>query len=178
MLGLGLGVLCGGRLRGLQDVELRFEWPVLALFAVQGVARGRIAGIAATPVGLTVWVLSCAALILLLAPDWRRVGIWVVLVGMALNIFVVVLNGGMPVALPGPVPSLAAATSLTSSLGFYQIAGPGTALAALGDVLELSLPRYRVLLSPGDVMMALGVAALVVDAMVNFADPTVTSPSS
>lgn len=164
-LGLALGAASGGSVGRLEAVRLRFEVPVLLLFVVQGVARGRITGTSATSFGLLVWVASCVGLLILLVPDWRRAGVWAVAVGMGLNLFVVLINGGMPVALPNHVVVGSAAASVAQSMGFYQLAGPGTVLAAAGDVVALSFGSYRLLLSPGDILLAVGVAVLIVDAM-------------
>jgi hypothetical protein len=165
VLGLSLGIACGGSARGLETLSLRFEWPVLLLFVVQGIARGRIGGANASAFGLGVWAASCIILIVLLVPDWRRVGIWVLGVGLALNLLVVLANGGMPVLLNDPMELSKAGAQIARSMGFYQLAGPGTALALLGDVLPLDLGAYRVLLSPGDVLLLVGVAALICSSM-------------
>ena len=132
---------------------------------MQGIARGRIGGTSASLVGLVVWVVSCIILIVLLIPDWRRVGIWVVGVGLALNLLVVLANGGMPVLVTDPIALSKAGAPIARSMGFYQLAGPGTALAPLGDVVPLGLGAYRVLLSPGDVLLVVGVATLIVGSM-------------
>lgn len=167
VLGLALGAASGGSIRALDTASLRFEWPVLLLFVIQAVARGRIAGAAASRLGVSIWVCSCIALLLLSAADWRQLGIWVVGVGIALNILVVLLNGGMPVAFTSQASAGAAAVSVAPVGGFYQLAGPGTVVGVLGDVLPLSVGGYRILVSPGDVLMALGVALFIVAAMGN-----------
>ncbi len=86
-------------------------------------------------------------------------------VGLALNLLVVLSNGGMPVLLTDPIALSNAGAQISRSLGFYQLAGPGTVLASLGDVVPLGLGAYRVLLSPGDVLLVVGVAALIVSSM-------------
>jgi len=166
---LSLGLASGGEMRGLETISLRFELPVLGLFVVQGIARGRIAGTNASSLGFAVWVLSCVVLLVLLAPDWRRAGIWVVAIGLALNLLVVLFNGGMPVYVTTP-GSIGAAASISRSMGFYQLAGPGTALALLGDVIHLGVGGFRAMLSPGDVLLAVGVVAVIISAMIGNAD--------
>ena len=140
-IGLALGWLGGGGLRGLESVKLRFEWPVLILFLVQAVARGRIASVSASRLGLILWAFSCVALVLLVAPDWRRPGIWLVAVGLELNLLVVLLNGGMPLFLPADASLGGAAASVARSLGFYQIAGPGTLAGMLETPFSWLLPE-------------------------------------
>jgi hypothetical protein len=170
IIAIACGMACGGSIRGLQEINLRFEVPVLVLFVAQGVARGRLAGTSASAFGLVVWVTSCLLLLVLVAPDWRRPGVWVVGTGLAANLLVVMLNGGMPITVPGWVSMDQAATSIARSVGFYALAGPGTLLAGLGDVVLLAIGSYRILASPGDVLLALGVSALIVDAMLTHPD--------
>lgn len=165
--GIVLGWLSGGALRGLETVQLRFEWLVLLLFVVQAVARGRIAGLSASRLGLGVWVFSCVALVVTLVPDWRRPGIWLIAIGLSLNLFVVLLNGGMPVSLPSGSSVGESAVSVSRSLGFYQLAGPGTVAGMLGDTVQLVVAASRALLSPGDVLLSLGVVTVIVDAMLS-----------
>jgi len=167
-IGLLLGSACGGSVRGLEAVGLRHELPVLILFVVQGVARGRIAGTTASTVGTAVWVCSCIALVVVLAPDWRRPGVWIVCVGMGLNLLVVLVNGGMPILLEGKELVSASVSTISESMGFYQIAGPGTVVAALGDVVLLAVGGYRVLVSCGDILLVVGVSLFVADAMIGF----------
>jgi hypothetical protein len=86
-------------------------------------------------------------------------------VGLVLNVLVVLLNGGMPVAVPGAVDSGSTAALIRESLGFYQIAGESTIGAELGDSMLLRLSTAKLLLSPGDVVLAVGVAVFVSAAM-------------
>lgn len=174
VLGLALGTIAGGSIRRLETSSLRFEWLVLILFIVQAVARGRIAGAGASSLGIAVWVLGCIGLLGLLAPDWRQPGIWVVCVGVALNIFVVLLNGGMPVVAEGQVMAAEVAGSVVRSMGFYQLAGPGTLMAVLGDVVPLAFGAYRILVSPGDLLLALGITVFMVEVMVHRHEPSAT----
>lgn len=177
VLGLAIGVACGGSIRGLNAVSLRFEWPVLLLFAVQALARGRVAGTRASSLGIVVWVLSCVVLLVFLAPDWLRIGVWVAGMGIALNVFVVLLNGGMPVVLASQTVANETAVSVARGAGFYQLAGPGTLMGVLGDVLSLTIGGYHILVSPGDVLLALGVAVFIVVPMVDRNEATATTAS-
>ena len=166
-VGLSLGALSGGSVLGLVEVSLRFEWLVLVLFVVQAISRGRIAGIGASAIGIAVWAFTCLALLAFLSPDVRRPGVWIVGVGIALNMLVVLVNGGMPIILPESAVSSTTVASVAQSMGFYQMAGPGTVLTALGDVIVLGWGGYRALMSCGDVLLAIGVAVFIVDAMAN-----------
>jgi len=165
ILGLALGAASGGSLRRLQHVKVRHEWLVLAFFAAQAFARGRIAGSTASAFGTTLWALTCVVLLGSLWADWRQPGVWVVCVGLALNLLVVLLNGGMPIALNLETLTGDAAVTIARTLSFYQVAGPETSMAMLGDVVPLSVGAYRVLVSPGDVLLAIGVAVFLANGM-------------
>jgi len=165
VLGLVLGWSCGGSFQVLKSVRLRFEIPLVLLFVVQAIARGRIAGTGATVFGVALWVAACIALCFCLAPNRREPGIWIAAVGLVLNVLVVLLNGGMPVAVPGAVDSGSTAALIRESLGFYQIAGRSTIGAELGDSMLLRLSTAKLLLSPGDVVLAVGVVVFVSAAM-------------
>lgn len=176
LVGIALGIACGGSLRRLEDTRLRFAWPVLIVFVVQGVARGRIAGASPSALGVVVWVLSCVALLALLLPEWRRDGVWIAGLGIALNLLVVLLNGGMPIAQEGLTARIDATPTTVLSKGFYQMAGPGTLFGAAGDVLPFFTSGYRILASPGDVLLALGVAILVVGGTMGRHGPQSAAP--
>jgi hypothetical protein len=103
-----------------------------------------------------------AALVVL----WRnRSHPWaaVILVGLCLNALVIALNGGrMPV-------SEQALAQVTHGMGpqpaaldaRHFIVGPGTRLAQLGDVVPVGAWGIRAALSPGDLVMAFGLAGFV-----------------
>ena len=164
-LGLTLGWVCGGSSQALKSVRLHCEVPVILLFVVQAIARGRVTGTGAMDFGVAVWVAACIALCFCLASSRREPGIWIAAVGLVLNVLVVLLNGGMPIAVPGGVDSGSLATAIRRSMGFYQIAGPSTIGAGLGDSMLFRFSTTKLLLSPGDVILAIGVVVFVSAAM-------------
>ena len=96
-LGIVAGLLTGGKLGNLG--RIRFRWPWLVVLAV--LVRGAVL---LTPLNRVegaqyVYVLSLAAIGAWTAVHWRRLpGVWMVTVGSALNLLVIVANGGrMPV---------------------------------------------------------------------------------
>jgi uncharacterized protein DUF5317 len=162
VIGVLVGVATGGKLGNLST--LRFRWPyfVLGVLLVKEVVLltplSRIDGMQfvyaaslAALVGWTIWHLN-------LLP-----GVWLVSVGTALNLLVVLANGGrMPVS-----QELAARGShLLVDRGFigqYVLMGPHTNLSWLADWLALPGPIGAVLpeaYSPGDFVAALGIAVV------------------
>jgi hypothetical protein len=88
-----------------------------------------------------------------------------VTIGLGLNALVIGLNGGrMPVApdtLARMARDLALPTTVAGLDARHVIAGPGTRLAVLGDTLAVGMGRFGVIASPGDLLMALGIAGFV-----------------
>ena len=153
-VGLAIGVLSGGKLGNLSN--LRFRWPlfVLAVLVIKEVVLitplSRIdgvqfvyAGSLAALVAWTVWHFD-------LLP-----GVWLVSAGAALNLVAVVANGGrMPVA-----PELAGHLVERGHIGQYVVIGPGTNIGWLADWIDVPGPLGGAY-SPGDVVVAFGIAAV------------------
>jgi len=165
--GFVLGLGSGGNARALARFELRY-WPgILALFVVQSVLRGRAFGLEASSWGLLAWSVASLVLVVLVARivaasgPKLAVGLGIIGVGTLMNLLVVLLNGGMPVASSHPGLAIA----LSSSGGFYVHEGQGTLLAWMGDVVELGLAGRVLILSPGDVLLLVGVAVVIIEAM-------------
>lgn len=166
ILGLGLGRMAKGRVGNLTGLRLRFELPVIVVFALQAVARGRVLGmIGATHLGLAVWVTSTLILAGLLAANWRLPGLAVGSFGALLNTVVVLANGAMPVAI-GTFRSTTIASKIASAAGFYKIANPATVMPWLGDAMTVPTAfGHVVLVSAGDVLLMVGVVAVMTWAM-------------
>lgn len=160
--------MSGGVLRGIEAIRLKSEWVILAAFVVQGVARGRLLGTVASSYALIVWVAVSCLLVILLAVNHERRGALVAVAGVLINLDVVLLNVGMPVLVEA---SSRALTAIAGSGGFYQLASSGTVAPWAGDALALRFMNQAEFLSPGDVLLAVGVAVMVAAAMLDF-DPT------
>ena len=164
LLGCGLGTVAGGSIRHLAQLRFRYEWIILLTFVAQGVARGRLTGVHATSAGTTVWIMSSTLLMLALLAERRRPGVLLAWTGVGLNLVAVLANNGMPVVLPAGVDPGLASASIVRTLGFYQVAGKSTLGAIWGDVLVVKLGAALLVLSPGDVLLATGVAVIIAGA--------------
>lgn len=112
-------------------------------------------------------VLAAAGYLAALLMLWQNRGrawIPVVFIGAALNAAVIVANGGrMPVPpsaferidrpIPGPL--------LAGSDPHHVLAGPDTALGWLGDGFAFRAGQFALILSLGDMVLAVGVAGFV-----------------
>jgi uncharacterized protein DUF5317 len=97
---------------------------------------------------------------------------WIPLVGLgaALNSLVIVVNKGqMPILASALIRTGYAPRGIADIR--HVVASPGTPLAVLGDSLPLHVGRFGTVVSPGDLLIALGVAGLIQKAMSPARDP-------
>lgn len=153
LLALMLLPFTGGHIRAIGRLSLRNEAAIISVFAAQAVLRGRLPGMAATEWAVSIWGMLCLILLLLLLRNLDVPGIAVVCLGIALNLGVTLLNGGMPYVLPGGSPNVDAGA-------FYRAASDSTSFVWLADVLPD--PSGGWLLSTGDLLLLVGLIAVVV----------------
>jgi len=155
--GLAIGWARGGEFSTLSRRDFR-AFPLLLLAVLLDVAvRIRAMPAGAGPIALG------AAYIVLLAVLWlnrHRPWLPLVLAGTALNTLVILANGGrMPVSPQALRSAGGVAGALRSGTDvFHVLAGPGTPLWMLGDIIGLDLRDMGWAVSLGDVLMALGIA--------------------
>lgn len=157
LAGLVAGRLRGGQLGNLTN--LRPRWLPLLVLAVAAVTAARISAVPVAAARVLViggYLLALAGLAANLNLPWM----WITLTGAALNTAVIAANGGrMPVSAP-VLREASQSVILSGPSGpFYVLAGPRTALPALGDTLPLAAGGIGAIMSPGDVLLAIGIAA-------------------
>ncbi|MFV2063053.1 MAG: DUF5317 domain-containing protein [Chloroflexota bacterium] len=172
--GLLLGRLLGGRLGNLEN--LRFVWWQVALagLAVQlvlfsGPVEERIGS-----VGVPIYVISTLAVMAALLRNMRFRGLVIIAVGAALNLIVVIANGGaMPSAPDAWLALNGVAEVPVAHFSNSVLIGPGTWFPFLGDVFvwPRPLPLANVF-SIGDVIIAVGAVVFLVSAMRKPAETT------
>ena len=154
VLGIGFGLITGGRIGNLARLRFRWPWVILAALVVREV-------LVRTPLNRVegaqyAYLVALAAIVLWTARHFDRLrGIWLVTVGSAMNLVVIVVNGArMPVAPEGAGPLIGHGT-----YGQYTTMGPNTHLNFLADWIRL-YPSAEIY-SPGDVLIAIGLAVTV-----------------
>jgi hypothetical protein len=153
---LALGWLIGGGLDRLGALHLAHRWLVLAAFAA-------LLGGTAHALGL---LLSAGFAFAFLERNRGVRGTGLIALGLLANAVVVAVNGAMPVSLHAADRAGADVTDvLDGSDPRHELAGSGTRLSWLGDVVPVRLPRHPEVVSPGDVLLAAGIAQLVVIGM-------------
>ena len=162
------GYALGGSWSGLTALQLR--WRRFVVAAVVAQAGGALVGVLgygdprhAYVVGLAASALCAAAFC---TRNLRVAGVPLVTLGLICNAVVVAANGAMPVstsaAVRAGVPLIDIAVGRDSR---HEIAGPDTTLRLLGDVIPVPLPVRSEVVSPGDVLVAAGLAELIVAGM-------------
>jgi Family of unknown function (DUF5317) len=154
VVGLVTGVVTGGKLGNVANLKFRWPWLVVAALVVrEATALSPLSGI---EVVRYVYLAALAALVAWTVWHIPRLrGAWIVAVGAALNLIVVIANGArMPVA-----SALAGHLVDRGHIGQYVVMGSGTNLGWLGDWIGVPGPLGGAY-SPGDAVIALGIAVI------------------
>ena len=157
VVALALGLLLGGSADRLGRLPLRRRELVWAAAGAQVAAA--LGGGPLYPVGLAASAVLMAVF-LVLNRGLRGTGL--LALGLVCNAVVVGLNGAMPVSVTAA--ARAGTTTLAIRTGRdlrHELAGPATRLRWLGDVLPVPFPVRPEVVSPGDVLVAAGLAQLV-----------------
>jgi uncharacterized protein DUF5317 len=164
VLGLVIGLAAGGKLGNLGHLTFRWPWFVLVVLLIREAAVLRpfnqIDGVQ------YVYAAALAALVVWTAAHIRRLaGVWVVTLGAAMNLTVILANGArMPVA-----AGVAGSLVQRGHLGQYVLMGPNTNLNWLADWIGFSWP-FPGAYSPGDLVIAVGIGIVVILATVHQPD--------
>jgi MFS transporter, DHA3 family, macrolide efflux protein len=186
VIGLGLGLIAGGRLDNLVDV--RFRW--LGLVVLAFVARMALdvgLSTASIPDPLRPWLVAgiYATLTVALLANRSLPGLTAAAVGTAANGLVIVANGGwMPVWQPSLVAAGLDSTAIHSNF-HALLTGPLDASfllrgGPLVDLIPVPIPLLQSVVSVGDVLLAAGLGLFVFAATVRlpamFPAPAVVGP--
>ena len=163
VIGVAVGFLLGGRAAGLGDLRIRWPWAVVAGLIVQLLVfstplNGRVGAL-----GPPIYVASTALVVAAIAVNRRITGMSVVALGAMSNLMAIVANRGYMPADPNAITTLGPSDAPAYSNSMIM-ADP--ALRPLTDILVLPpwVPFANVF-SIGDVIIAVGVAIVIVAAM-------------
>ncbi len=161
LVAVAVGYGAGGGLDRLGRLSLRHARLVVAAVVLQ--LAGGLVGGPAYPVGLAGSALLVAAF---LAGNRGVRGTGLVALGLLSNALVVGLNGAMPVSTEASGRAgITTQDILSGSDPRHALAGPQTRLRLLGDVIPVLLPAHPEVVSAGDVLVAAGLAQLVLVGM-------------
>lgn len=144
-----VGVLRGGKLRNMTEIEFRAWWLLLIGFGVQ-LAAGFLPR---DQHDLAVALVLVSYLPLLLAVWLNRncAGMWIAGIGVLMNFTVIAANGGMPVSAEAAVLAGQAGELVLDAK--HVLLDETTRLPFLADII----PLPRTVMSLGDVFLAIGV---------------------
>jgi hypothetical protein len=155
-----LGVLKGGKLHNLTEVQFRGLWVYALAFLLQAAVR---TGLAKGGLGSSLYAISFIVLGLGSVLDWHYSGIRLVSTGVLINGFVICANSGkMPVILPSPVNPVLKAHQ--SQLLTHQLNGRGVNMPFLSDVIPFWTPfQGAIVVSVGDIILSVGLIVFIYD---------------
>ncbi len=160
--GLVAGFLLGGRLERLADVRFRLGPLAFLALAVQLVLFSPLADGLADDLARAIYVVSTAAVGVVVLANLRLAGVPLIAIGAALNLAAILANGGAMPASPEALAALGMGTGgNTNSVVVDQ-----PALAPLTDVFAMPdwMPLANVF-SVGDILIGAGVAIAIAAAM-------------
>ncbi|MDP9431488.1 MAG: DUF5317 domain-containing protein [Actinomycetota bacterium] len=159
---LAFGRLTGGQFRRLRALPIRGAWLVLLAAGAQAVALLLLPA----PARTAGYASSAALAALFLYRNRGLPGAPLIAAGLGLNAVAVAANGAMPVS---PTAAVRAGVPLDHIAAgrdpAHAVAGYGTALPWLGDVIPVPLPGSPAVFSVGDCLVAAGLVLLFVAGM-------------
>jgi len=163
VIGLVAGLLLGGRPAGLADLQFRWPWLIIGGLFVQVVLFTDQVAAVVGDLGPPIYVGSTALVFLGVLRNIDITGMKVVALGAACNMAAILANGGYMPAGKSALEALGMSESTIYSNSAYL---EHPALEPLTDIL--ALPRwlpFSNIFSVGDVLIAAGVAVIIVAAM-------------
>jgi hypothetical protein len=157
VVALLIGWARGGSLDRLGALPLRQRYLAVSALAAQVV--GTLVGGPFFLIGL---IVSGGLVLLFLSRNRGIRGTGLAALGLCANVLVIGANGAMPVSADAAGRAGVSVQSLlTGADARHRLAGTDTRLRQLGDVIPVPLPLRPEVVSPGDVLLAAGLAQLV-----------------
>ena len=158
-IGLIAGLLLGGRIERLGDLQFHWAWLAIAGLVAQIVLFSpAVAGVVGEA-GPALYVASTLAVFVAVVRNWRIPGLAIVAIGAACNLLAIAANGGIMPAAPDAI----AALGMDAAEGFSNsVVMADPALRPLTDIFALPawMPAANVF-SLGDVLIGVGVAVVI-----------------
>jgi hypothetical protein len=167
-IGALVGRAAGGRLSALADMHIRWWGLALGGLLFQLLLFGPLLGDRVGAAGPLLYVVSSALVFTAMLRNLDLPGFPLLALGAALNMLVIVANGGFMPSAPQAWEMLNGVAQLpTTDFTNSTLIGPGTTLPFLGDVLALPRPiPLANVFSVGDLLIGVGAAWCVIRSMV------------
>jgi hypothetical protein len=175
LAGLIVGLLPGGSFAGLAELRIRWGGLILGGLIVQVVLFSAPVAERVHELGPLIYVVSTGAVLSAVFRNWRITGLPMVAVGAASNAAAILANGGFMPAGADAMRVLGASFPTIYS-NSSVVAHP--ALVGLTDIFAIPRPLpFANVFSIGDVIIALGIAMVLIAAM-RERDPQPEGPAS
>jgi len=162
-IGLVLGFLAGGRIAGLAALKLHWTGVILLGLATQVILFTDTVAARVGDLGPLIYVASTVLVLAAVVRNWAIPGMPIVVAGAAMNLAAIVANGGYMPAGQGALEALGKAEPTIYSNSSVV---PDPALWFLTDIFALpSWLPFANIFSPGDVLIGVGIATVIVVAM-------------
>lgn len=166
LLSMSAGLLMRKAVRnpfmGLANVHLKGETLLLVLLVAQVVAPSLHLQGTAARVAFVLWALTFPAMLSVAWVNRTEPGMPLLGLGLLLNMVVIYGNGGMPVDSSAVAAIRQGAHAVIPAGDFVHIAAGAARLPWLADILPLNGPSWiRIIASPGDCLLAAGIAAFI-----------------
>jgi hypothetical protein len=159
ILAVILAYLRGGSFKGFEKVELRGSWIIVSLFMVQLVLMTLSNRLPVIGNYMYIWInLFTVGFIFMAWLNRKLPGFYLILLGMALNLLVMLLNGGkMPVSYEAAKLVNPETASLIKQGYKHVLMTEDTPLWFFGDIIPLVDPYpHNIVISLGDVLLNVG----------------------
>ena len=168
VIGVLVGRAAGGRVSALADIHIRWWALALAGLMFQLLLFGPVLADRVGDAGPLLYVLSSGLVFLAMLRNLDLPGFPLLALGAALNMLVIVANGGLMPSAPGAWELLNGAAGVpVTAFSNSTLIHAGTALPFLGDVFVLPRPiPLANVFSVGDVLIGLGAAWCVIRSMI------------
>ncbi|HVT65117.1 MAG TPA: DUF5317 domain-containing protein [Mycobacteriales bacterium] len=158
-----IAVVSGGRWSGFTHELLRAPGYVVLAVIAQVLGAVLSDHTSAAWVYPTALAVSAACAFVFCVANLRVSGVGLVTIGLVLNAVVVARNGAMPVSIAAASRAgVSIVTVASDDDPRHEIAGKGSVWRTLGDVIPLPLPGIPEVISPGDLLVAAGLAEFIV----------------
>ena len=176
VIGLGAGLVAGGRVTILGDIRFRWAPLVLVGFLAQVALFSDAVAARVGDLGPALYVGSTLLVVVAVVRNLAIPGMALVAIGAASNLAAIAANGGFMPASPAAMAALGKAVPTIYS-NSALLAQP--ALAPLTDIFALPawLPFHNIF-SIGDVVLGIGVAVVIAIAMVRGKQAAESSPAA
>jgi hypothetical protein len=156
-ISLFIALARGGRVTNLADIELRLWWLLILGFVIQAVAGLFPSWEVVQTGGPWILVASYIPIVVAVAANREKSGMWLAGVGILMNLSVIIANQGMPV-LAGAITAASDFTIENPVVANFKHVpfDEDTMLGFLADVIPLRIFGQGHVISLGDVLLAIG----------------------